>query len=278
MNNHFFQLASILLSAVLVLSACDSADDPAVEETLQTAANGKYITFGMPETRSVVSAREAFDYITFALFSGSNKVAEVRQDAEMDGFGRISMFVPYGKYTVVAIGNKGQGHATIENPEKVTFAGDKLGDTFSFTTTITVDASSDSSYDYTLVRDVALFQLKVTDNCPDNIGAFRFQVKGAGKVLNPQELCAVAAAEQTITVDVPSTYRGKPIALNVYLLLPDQTASVDFVISALATDGTVLNTLPFSGVEMRRNHISGRTVSFFGTEFSGGLNADTTWE
>ena len=114
--------------------------------------------------RRVTDIRKACTRIELAVFKGDRRVAIVRQDKGDKVFGQVSLSLDEGEYTIVVIAHNGEGAATVTSPNEIKFKDNKVTDTFYYCGDITVD--SDSSYDLTLKRAVAMVRFVAEDKVP----------------------------------------------------------------------------------------------------------------
>lgn len=126
------------------------------------------------------------------------KVKTVSQVVSDAGFGTVSVSLADGDYQVVAIGHNGTGNATITSPEKVTFANNKVTDTFCYYGDVSVTGSR-QEFDISLERSVAMVRLKVDGETAkrNDVAQLKFYYVGGSSTLSPREGFGCVNSKQT---------------------------------------------------------------------------------
>lgn len=126
------------------------------------------------------------------------KVKTVSQVVSDAGFGTVSVSLSDGDYQVVAIGHNGTGNATITSPEKVTFASNKVTDTFCYYGDVGVTGNH-QEYDLRLERAVAMVRLKVDGETAkrNDVAQLKFYYVGGSSTLSPREGFGCVNSKQT---------------------------------------------------------------------------------
>lgn len=125
------------------------------------------------------------------------KVKTVSQVVSDAGFGTVSVSLADGYYQVVAVGHNGTGNATITSPEKVTFANNKVTDTFCYYGDVSVTGNKE--FDIRLERAVAMVRLKVDGETAkrNDVAQLKFYYVGGSSTLSPREGFGCVNSKQT---------------------------------------------------------------------------------
>lgn len=262
-----------------IMTDVDTSDTDAV--TLEfTTTNTDYVTraaSGMAAHASKLNV-QLFDEDGQKVFSTVKT-----QTKDDEDFGRLSVELADGTYTVVAVAHSSARSATIKSPEVVQFTaqdGEKLTDTFCHVSTVEVSGES-HSFTLPMHRAVAMVQLHLTDETlPENVWYIKADYSGGSANVNPTTL-------QGITKSSQSERRIKnDLHLHQFFTFPymSETGTLKMTISATTSDGTVLKQRTFDAVPVKRNRITTYEGKLFGdgewtvtmTDFSFVVNAD--WE
>ena len=282
-----------LIFSIIALVGLTGCEKPILpdEESSGTTADGKVVFVFQTESGDVVT-RAASDIAGHAsklnvqLFDedGQKVFSSVRtQTKDEDGFGRLSVELADGVYTVVAVAHSSARSATIKSPEVVQFTaqdGEKLTDTFCHVSTVEVSGES-HSFTLPMYRAVAMVQLHLTDDTlPEDVWYIKADYSGGSANVNPTSLEGITKSNQ-------SERRIKnDLRLHQFFTFPymSETGTLKMTISATTSDGTVLRQRTFDAVPVKRNRITTYEGKLFGdgewtstmSDFSFVVNAD--WE
>ena len=203
------------------------------------------------------------------------------QTKDDDDFGRLSVELADGVYTVVAVAHSSARSATIKSPSVVQFTaqdGEKLTDTFCHVSTVEVSGES-HSFTLPMHRAVAMVQLHLTDEVlPEDVWYIKADYSGGSANVNPTTLEGITKSNQ-------SERRIKnDLRLHQFFTFPymSETGTLKMTISATTSDGTVLRQRTFDAVPVTRNRITTYEGKLFGdgdwtatqSDFSFVVNAD----
>ena len=276
--------------ALVGLTGCEKAILPDGEAS-GTAADGQVVlefttTSADYSTRAASEIAAHTSKLNVQLFDedGQKVFSTVRtQTKDDDDFGRLSVELADGVYTVVAVAHSSARSATIKSPEVVQFTaqdGEKLTDTFCHVSTLEVSAES-HSFTLPMHRAVAMVQLHLTDDVlPEDVWYIKADYSGGSANVNPTTLEGITKSNQ-------SERRIKnDLRLHQFFTFPymSETGTLKMTISATTSDGTVLRQRTFDAVPVKRNRITTYEGKLFGdgdwtatmTDFSFVVNAD--WE
>ena len=276
--------------AMVGLTGCEKQILPDGESSGTTADGQVVFVF---QTESVdYTTRAASDIAGYAsklnvqLFDedGQKVFSTVRtQTKDDEDFGRLSVELEDGVYTVVAVAHSSARSATIKSPSVVQFTaqdGEKLTDTFCHVSVVEVSGES-HSFTLQMHRAVAMVQLHLTDEMlPDDVWYIKADYSGGSANVNPTTLEGITKSSQ-------SERRIKnELRLHQFFTFPymSETGTLKMTISATTSDGTVLRKRTFDAVPVKRNRITTCEGKLFGdgdwtatmSDFSFVVNAD--WE
>lgn len=290
--------------AMLLCIASASCEKPIIDDGEET---GKWNKSDMAEItfRSFSTSQSTFDAdnmpaksrdagqtpitelctrISLAIFNADNgeKVSSTNQDKSNASFGKITASLTKGRYAVVAIAHNGEGNATISTPAKITFKNNKVTDTFYYYGTI--DVENDNSYDMTMKRAVAMFQLIVKDATPPTIRTMKFYYTGGSSTFDATTGYGCVNSMQTELRTIPSTAYTSASSYDIYTFPHEGDKKLKIEVSALenATDTKATYAKTFENVDITRNHVSRYYGYFYGEDPSTGRSFDFTtsdeWE
>jgi len=217
-------------------------------------------------TRASTAISDLCSIINVAVFNGDEKVKTVTQKSDDADFGKISVSLTDGTYRIVIIAHNGSGSATITSPEKVTFANNKLTDTFSYCGDITVSGSG--QYDITMKRVVAMFRLIINDNMPENVAQMKFYYTGGSSTLNPLTGYGCVNSRQTETRTVDASMTGKASQFEVFTFPHAESDEIKMTITALTSASAEVCEREFEKVPVKRNTITQYKGDFFNSSAS----------
>lgn len=239
-------------------------------------------------TRAAVPITDLCSRIDLVVFSGSQKVESVTQSKDDEDFGNVSITLEEGTYKVVVIGHNGLGKATISSTEKITFADNKVTDTFSYYGELVV-SSETQTVDITLKRVVAMFRLKITDTIPDSVSYFKFYYTGGSSTMSAVTGYGVVESRQT---EIRSVVEGQSI-YEVYTIPHADTGTLKMTISAYDASNNLIKDAVFESVPITVNRITQCSGDFFSSgsedepetpdtpetpgDFSFSMTADGEW-
>ena len=271
--------------ALIVLVACEKSILPDGETSGTDAVTLEFTTTNTDyPTRSASGIAAHASKLNVQLFDedGHKIFSTVKtQTKDDDDFGRLSVELADGVYTVVAVAHSSARSATIKSPEVVQFTaqdGEKLTDTFCHVSTVEVSGES-HSFTLPMYRAVAMVQLHLTDETlPSELWYIRAEYTGGSANVNPTTLEGITKSSQ-------SERRIKnDLSLHQFYTFPymSESCTLKMTISATTSDGTVLRQRTFDAVPVVRNRITTYEGKLFGdgdwtatqSDFSFVVNAD----
>ncbi len=236
-------------------------------------------------TRAASALTDQCSKLSVAIFkSDGTKVKSVLQNSDNDDFGTVAVSLATGSYTVVAVAHNGLGTATITSTEKVTFASNKMTDTFVYCGQLTVgDEPTEQTLQMT--RRVAMVRLTLTDAAlPDGIDRMKFYYTGGSSTLNPTTGYGCVQSKQTEYRDCIGEDGQKVTTYELYTLPHEESDVLKLTITALSGSDDELYQYVFEGIPVTRNKITTWTGALFGGGggqiTSGGITItlDTGWD
>ena len=254
-----------LLLAAVALTACektllgDGFNDPDGNVTLTFSAAGA-------QTRSAnVTIGDYFKKLNVMLFNedGTRYFEKVRTQYAIDeNFGQMSLTLPAGEYTVVAVGHSSVKSATIKSPEMVQFTasdGEKLTDTFCYCGNVTI-GDEPAQYALTMSRVTAMVRFQFTDEeIPASLASVKFDYTGGSANFNP--LTSEGTTKSTQSENRPVS--GNDVYQVFTLPYLSATGTLKMTISALTASGEVIKKKTIDAVPVTRNRITTYTGPLF---------------
>lgn len=259
-----------ILAAGLVMAACEK---PILNsEDINEEPTGNVVfTFNASGAQTRAATPSIGDYFTklnVMLFNedGTKYFDKVRTQYSTDeNFGQMSLTLPAGEYTVVAVGHSSVKSATIKSPEMVQFTasdGEKLTDTFCYEGTVTVGEQPEQ-HALTMTRVGAMVRFQFTDEeIPAALTHVKFDYTGGSANFNPTTSEGTTKSTQSEKRPVSADDQYQVFTFP-YMAA---TGTLKMTVSALASDGTVIKKRTLESVTVTRNRIT----TFTGPLFSDG--------
>lgn len=234
---------------------------------LQSLTNTKLQCFdnvGIPQHKSLTRAKkitEVCTRISLALFRNGEKEKSVSQEKGDKNFGNISISLAPGTYQLVAIAHSGVGSATIKSPEEITFAKNKLSDTFYFYQVIKV--GEDKTYNLEMKRAVAMFRLVTLDAIPDTVKTMQFKYTGGSSTFNAVTGYGCKKSRQKEECLVTSENRKANATFEVYTFPHAEEGVLKITVSALNASKATIIERPLQNVHVKINEITQCEGAFF---------------
>lgn len=286
---------ALAAGVVLLLTDCEKAiiDEDAPGKAGDADANvtlriGVYQQSGFAaqsrSTRAASALTNQLSRLSVAVFgTDGKKVKSINQEATDASFGTVGVSLDAGIYRVVAIAHNGEGNATLSSTEKVTFASNKVTDTFAYCGTIEVDGDVvDETLE--LQRVVSMVRLDLADPLPSEVQRLMFYYTGGSSTLNPMTGYGCVNSKQTEYRYTTDASGSAVSTYEIYTMPHEQSDVLKVVVTALAEDGTTIKERTLEDVPVVRNKITTWTGNLFGigngtTTTSGfGLTLDTSWD
>ena len=242
------RLAVVAAAVTVAFSGCekmtveDSGDDSEANVTLRFEPYHQE-----SYTRSVTALSEQCSRLSVAIFDGQTRVKNLKYAVGDRNYGTVSVSLPAGTYTFVAIAHNGLGAASINSRSEVKFASNKVTDTFYCCGDITVTDGESTEQSVTLERRTAMVRLTMTDRLPEGVDRLKFYYTGGSSTFNPQTGFGCVQSKQT---EYRDCYDADGQAVTVYELytLPHTESDVltKMEVSALDADGSTIDGLEWT--------------------------------
>lgn len=275
-----------LLLCTIFLAACEK---PLVDDGFNDVDGNVVLTFsavGAQTRSSNVTIGDYFTKINVMLFNedGTRYFDKVRTQYSSDeNFGQMSLTLPAGEYTVVAVGHSSVKSATIKSPEMVQFTaseGQKLTDTFCYEGSVTV-GDEPEQHSLTMSRMTAMVRFVLTDEeIPAQMASIRFDYTGGSANFNPTTSEGITKSTQSET---------RPVSANdqyQVFTFPYMASSgvLTVTMSALTASGEVIKKKTLESVPVTRNRITTYTGTLFSegegtiTQSGFGFTVNSDWD
>lgn len=179
-------------------------------------------------------------------------------------FGNVSMKVPVGEYTMVAVASKG-GNVKFNSLQEVEFL-NKVTDMAYVCQKITVKSGS-NNFNCSLKRAVAKLKIANTGVRGDDAQSLTLHLSGnVSHKFNPTTGLAVGTSNITLTFTDINMVKTTGGSYSIYAFLPseDEKKTVNVTLDVKDADGNVLKTLSFSEVSMKVNYCTTYKGDMFG--------------
>ena len=280
---NFNSLYLILISSLLMLSACQSGPDDAVAPDGQctvtfSVTNYRQMNFDDISASQTTRAEQIvmdLNNLSLTVFDAeTNKqvgstILHVSKDyhnsaKEAREFPKFSLTLPYGHYRVLVLGFNGSRACNIVSPKHISWADDYVPNTFLSYDEFTLDDNSELQHEVTLRRVVSAFCVTAEEAIPAELKAMRFSADAGGVVLDATTGFATESTGRTSDIIVPADNIGEQnLAFTSFLFLPKAEITTDYTVQAIGEGNAVLNEIHFAGVPLRINYLTEWTGKVF---------------
>lgn len=184
----------------------------------------------------------------------------VTQFSTDKNFGQVKLYVPRGKYKMVAIAAatdkpSKDNKVSIKSQTKVVFPNNEVTDMFyTYQDIVVKDREERQNYDCILKRGVTVLQLNSQQEIrPDYIKSFKYTITGnCGNVFNPSTGHCLEKTTLTKTYDISGDqYKGKKLMFSSYFFLgEDNVTDITLNTQTTDTEDKVVKKLSFENVHM----------------------------
>ena len=240
-------------------------------------------------TRAATPLTDQCTRLSVAIFTADGTKAKAITQKQTDaGFGTAALTLQAGTYKIVAIAHSStEGNATITSPEKVTFANNKLTDTFYYYGTLTVLDGSPIEETLQMTRCVAMLRLTLTEPLSDNITRLKFYYTGGSSTFSPATGYGCVNSKQT-EYRYTTDDQDMPVTVyELYTMPHEQQDVLKLTVTALDASGSEVGEVVMDNIPVTRNKITTWQGALFsgsgtesGTSSSGGISItlDTDWD
>lgn len=242
-------------------------------------------SFSPAATRASATLRDVCKRLTLAVFNEDGKKVKTISQLQTDkSFGQLALSLPEATYTFVFIADNGTDNPTISKPTEVKFKDNKVTDTFYYCDQLTLDDSSDTDYEVTLKRAVAMFRLVVNDPTPTVVKQMKFYYTGGSSTFDPTTGYGSVNSRQTEYRTVSAEAYNGVSSYDVYTFPHDGGKKLQMEISALdgtSSSASVKYVRTIDDVPVTQNVITTYSGNFFGESPEGGrsftISVDSEW-
>ena len=296
MKKYFTKSLWLIIAALLVVSCSKEdgvMDSSSRSDKLEVSFNFFEKSISEIESRAGTTdvAQAASPWITRADTDGKKNLSECKQITELEvalfpedkdtmylvtqfstdkNFGQVKLYVPRGKYKMVAIA------AATDNPSKdnkvsikskteVVFPKNEVTDMFYTYQDIAVkDREESQNYDCILKRGVTVLQLNSQQEIrPDYIKSFKCTITGnCGNVFNPSTGYCLEKTTLTKTYDISGDrFKAKRFLFTIYFFLGgDDVTDITLNTQTTDTEDKVVKKLSFENV----HRVKGKRTTYKG--------------
>ena len=226
------------------------------------------ISFDFPEVSITPMTRASISDVATRLdvwvYEDGTELTSVHQSSSDVGFGSVSLSLNKTKtYTLYALAHKATAACTLADGI-ISFPDDKPKESFFYTTTFSPAATT--SINAEMSRITGKFTLQTTDAVPDEVDHVQFIIKQTGTRFDvsgsPANITDREVDFNTITRKADGT-----CSFSFYILsTADAPTSFEIVVTAYASDNSVIETKTFTDVPIRNSYRTTYSGYFFTTE------------
>lgn len=286
MKKYFTKSLWLIIAALLVVSCSKEdgvMDSSSRSDKLEVSFNFFEKSVSEIESRAGTAdvAQAASPWITRADTDGKKNLSECKQITELEvalfpedrdtmylvtqfstdkNFGQVKLYVPRGKYKMVAIAAATDNPSkvnkvSIKSQTKVVFPNNEVTDMFYTYQDIAVkDREERQNYDCILKRGVSVLVLDSRlEIRPDYIKSFKYTITGnCGNVFNPSTGYCLEKTTLTKTYDISGDrFKGKRLLFTIYFFLgEDDVTDITLATQSTDTEDKVAKDLSFKNVHM----------------------------
>lgn len=284
-----------LFLAMMFASMCACSSDDASLQTAQVETSLVSFSFfdasmerfdestRVGGTRAAKTWKEYFSRLDIAIFPvGSAKndtVYRVHQLAGSNDFGSLSLRLPIGKYTMVAVTSKATSEVDIASSTLATFPGEAPTDMAFVSQTIDVKSGTTTA-NCVLKRSLTKFLLDSSDSL--NVDMAKAEITFVGKFTNafdPSTGLGVKTdvektLSKTLVFSEEDKAKKKRVGIGVYAFMPEETGTFQVGVKVYDVKGNVVRDLHFDNVVLQQNHMT----TYRGPLFTSGSTFEFTFD
>lgn len=279
MNNIIYTI--LFFSTIIYLSSCvNKIDEEQKNATVSfRISNYNQSEFKFPKTKTQITT--VLSHLSFSVFGdNAEKEQEIIQASSENEFGTIKATLPYGTHSILVVGHNNSKNAKITSPVYISFADNKITDTFLYYSSIEIDEKTSPTISIALDRAIAKFELQATDAIPSGVKTIEFTFTGGGNILNGITGRATSSIEQTKVIEVPPSYiNTSNNKFVLYTCLPEDESNLTIVATAKNEAKDILFSKTFSDVPLKINRITRYKGEFFktGENVIGNITINDQW-
>ena len=233
-----------------------------------------------PLSRAQRPLSELCTKISFALYKDGERLKSISQSAGDNGFGSIAVKILPDTYTLLIVGHSTASNATTTDIQKINFSG-KVSDTFVYSEEIEI-GEEPLTINAKAVRNVAMFQLNITDDIPKEVTRLKFYYTGGSSSFDATTKAGSVNSRQTEYRDVNPTQKTYEI-----FTFPHNTGDdkLKITISALDDADNVIAERILSDVSIETGIITQCSLALFDGSEGGNsqqvnitITADDEWK
>lgn len=271
----------LIFSSIACFSSCVNKIGEEQQKAIVSFKINNYnqSEFESPQPRAPIGT--VISHLSFSVFGdNAEKEQEIIQVSSDGGFGTIKTTIPYGAHSILVVGHNSSKDAIIISPGNISFADDKITDTFLYYSSIEIDEKTSPAISITLDRAIAKFELQATDAIPLGVKTIEFKFSGGGNILSGITGKTNSSIEQTKVIEVPSSYiNTSNNKFVLYTFLPEDESNLTIVVTAKNETKDILFAKTFSDVPMKINRITRYKGEFFNTgeNITGNITVSDLW-
>ncbi len=266
-----------LFLAMMFASMCACSSDDASLQTAQVETSLVSFSFfdasmekfdvasRAGETRAAKTWKEYFSRLDIAIFPAdgakNDSVYRIHQLAGSDNFGSLSLRLPIGKYTMVAVASKATSEVDIASSVLATFPGEIPTDMAYVSQTIEVKSGA-TTVNSVLKRSLTKFIVSSSDSLNMDVAKADLTFTGMfSNAFNPSTGLGIKGeTEKTLNKNVVfaenDKINKKKVNIAVYAFIPEEKGTFQVGVKVYDVNDNVIRDLHFDNVVLQQNHLT----------------------
>lgn len=273
--------------ATILLNGCTTED--ATVPSLQVA--NQEVVFNLFEssisdmdtrgddTSTSLAASKCFNELEIAMIPDGKEEVDtnyvVRQDTTKANFGQVKMYVPAGKYHLVAVASKSptklDKRIDIKSTQEVDFPNDRVCDMAYLYKEVTIGTEK-NNIDCNLKRGVSSLVIHSVDEIPTSAKSISVEMSGnCGNVFNPSTGQCKSTNTISRTFDMVTKNYGHRINITIYTILKsDDESAIKVTLKAIDQKDQAVRSYTFNNVHL----VKGKKTTYSGPLYSSTNSCD----
>ena len=230
-----------LLVTVLFASCVNSVNESNEAKYGNLRINFSYEESRVPMTKSGIDLLTLAKSLTLFVVGGDGQVVQtINQNTTQTGYGTIELTLPYGSYSLVGVAHNGEQASYSDGV--ITYANDKVTDSFIGKLDVTINQNAPSTTTIELERKVAKLTVKMKDEVPSHAKEVIITIDGYSSGYNVNQANGTVAKTLTRTYDITEHIGETDLSISIYTYLPSSShkTNVDYTIKD-KSDAVIFN-------------------------------------
>lgn len=232
---------------------------------------------GMTRAASGEELSNAIAALDFYDCANGSVAEHISQKSSDDGFGKVSLSVPYGRHEFYFIGHN-SASCTLA-PESGECSFDRVLDTFTYYVAMDVDDETEGLQTVTLKRQVAQIKVVLDDAIPQNAHKMRISVEEYAPTLQARTGKGTGTVKLEREWEYSDTHIGATgSTYRIYGFVPAEGHTTQVSVAVEDAAGAVISQSILADVPMRKNCTTKISGKFFSNDIQSDIEVDVTWD